>query len=181
MPDHSQLRAFPLTLMRMDVTSCPFFRVSCHFLAGIARLAWGAGATGPICQARVLHAPGCGARRDRRAGFYPFCRLQTRIIVVDPGFMVDPGYSRPRIHRGAWIHHGNRRTPPPGVAAAGPVAAVTSRAGTGRSRAHRDLDGQRAGRPDRCTQLARTLRRACVRQGRVATPPGPCPQRGVTS
>ena len=64
------------------------------FLAGIARLAWGAGATGPICRARVLHAPGCGARRGRRAAFYPFCRLEARIIVVDPGFMVDPGYPR---------------------------------------------------------------------------------------
>ena len=73
-------------------TSCPFFWVRCHFLAGIARLAWGAGATGPICRARVLRTPGCGARRGRRAAFYPFCRLEARIIVVDPGFMVDPGY-----------------------------------------------------------------------------------------
>jgi hypothetical protein len=49
----------------MNVTPSLFFRVSCHFLAEIARLAWGAGATGPIRRARVLRAPGCGAPSGR--------------------------------------------------------------------------------------------------------------------
>jgi site-specific DNA recombinase len=60
------------------------------------------------------------------------------------------------IHRGARIHRGNRRTPPPGVAVAVSCGGCD---GQGRGRgdhAHRDLDGQPAGRPDRGTQLARS-------------------------
>jgi len=80
-----------------------------------------------------------------------------------------------RINRGARIHRGNRRTPPPGVAAAVSCGDCDAQGETGdHALTVAGPDGQPAGRPDRCPQLARSLLTGqwATRPG-GPTPPGP--------
>ena len=121
--------------------NAPTFWVRCHFSRGSRVLPGVRVPPAPyaglgVCAPRAA-VPGAVAGRP----FIPFAAYRRGLSWLIRASWLIRGIPVHPIHRGARIHRGNRRTPPPGVAVAGPVAAVTSRGGGGAITRSPWLDG----------------------------------------